>query len=1578
MNVETNIQSIAVAKSNGYGTGSGNTTNNNYNNNTNIDTASLDDFIGATANTQGYRGLVIQPQAGDQNKFLRGDATWSKVFEHITEDENGNITIDGHNIIIDGSTLNVNSPTYFNDVVYALSQFFAQHIHTDEIYSYTTDSSILIQSPTEFNAQAVYNYLVKYFGDAIFNGDQVTINSSLTVNGESIFNGDSYFNQDIYAKDITVENLTVTKLAHFFSLIIDKIKSVGGSIILSAANCVIDKVEDKPNNIKRLYWKATNDMSDTGMDLNYHRGLQNEFDDYDQVICQTFNLAEYMEGETVYNVSNKYYWFTLGQNATGTEFTEIDGVNTLCNYMDVDTTSNIDGYFNPEKGDNLVQLGNRSDETRQSAIILSAYKNIDTGIEAPSLAFYRGIKTYELIPYRYSWFASDTTRLRGEDIVFTSGQTVQELIDNINSSIAEYDRYVWIKYSDNMPESSESVIYDIPTINTKYIGICNNSSLPTAPTDYRLYNWSRFVGTALTGQTSYYRISDQGDDPEHDSDNTPAVWSTTRPAVSPGDYLWTKIVYNYSDGTTSTLYNVSYIADSQVITDIDNSYAVVVPDPNTGILPMTTPSDSSFIYTTLSSAMENINLGDLLWSRTVYTYSDNTSTVSYGVNRIGADGSQGEPGDSEYIHLAYSNSSDGSLNFNTVYFNGALYIGSYVDTSTLDSSLYTDYEWKRLKGEPGTTVTVVSQVIEYCVSSSGTDVPSGPWVSVMPEVQKGYYLWTRITITYSDTSKIIYYTTTYYPYDGDGTPGQNAEYYALIPLVEQAIVDKNGTLGANFQYQIMHISGDVGEVIDPSTNGYHVRGVKTTVMGLDSPINFTIDGTVSKFIDSSLQVNHHQAGNNKIRSFRMMLYDSSMPMESTARCVVPVFDSGATLEITDSIIATVQGNYTSLDGRLGSVENDVAGLGVWKDVIDASVNSNTAIINNLTGQVESNTQALADLSITPGEISSLVSRVTQLEEGGNYNAGTVNLFGFNDGWTYVNGKPYPAQYGMFANSNGVIEIDMSFDQIMSNFSKYGYAFNTLNTDMTVSFTGTVNTANGYTISINGDSKTISEFTVNDRWRCVFNDVSAGYQQQGLNITISGLGNGNAIYELMITPGNIPAADYQESPADHYYATNTGELGFDRWDLDRWSIIDSSVSAPVLETSAPTNTIKDDKYPGQTTYLLKKTDSVSVMLDDTIDVSVGPYTIAFMAKTDGSLGITSSFGGGDAINRTYSTTVLDNWLLYSGHCYLNSSGVKTIKIGQVSSWSYATKLWIAGAKIFKGYVSRSELIKNYNSNSVARQTADEIELKVKNTGIDIVEGTITLSADNTIVSDNLTVKRLITVPVIGDAHVEIYGSTINIFGETGIMNIQFGVDDEGYAVLKYYDNNGNLLYDMGPRGLSYMRVVEEEFISSYFKFISNSVDAPGDHSNSTTGQIQLHKYKAKRIEGMILGGVYTDNNNALAAEADRRYFKSQSIVSNGALNESALVNGKFRKIGDNIQQMDTYAKFGDIEEVQMWFKENLGLSDSDIEDMNWELDPNAVVGPVPKYPPKWQQYYLFSSGYSTVILEVWQDGVPTNH
>ena len=44
------------------------------------------------------------------------------------------------------------------------------------------------------------------------------------------------FASDLDCHDINTHNLTVTGSAHFFELIIDKLKSVGGTVILSAAN----------------------------------------------------------------------------------------------------------------------------------------------------------------------------------------------------------------------------------------------------------------------------------------------------------------------------------------------------------------------------------------------------------------------------------------------------------------------------------------------------------------------------------------------------------------------------------------------------------------------------------------------------------------------------------------------------------------------------------------------------------------------------------------------------------------------------------------------------------------------------------------------------------------------------------------------------------------------------------------------------------------------------------------------------------------------------------------------------------------------------------------------------------------------------------------------------------------------------------------------------------------------------------------------------------------------------------------------------------------------------------------------
>jgi hypothetical protein len=55
-------------------------------------------------------------------------------------------------------------------------------------------------------------------------------------------------------------------------------------------------------------------------------------------------------------------------------------------------------------------------------------------------------------------------------------------------------------------------------------------------------------------------------------------------------------------------------------------------------------------------------------------------------------------------------------------------------------------------------------------------------------------------------------------------------------------------------------------------------------------------------------------------------------------------------------------------------------------------------------------------------------------------------------------------------------------------------------------------------------------------------------------------------------------------------------------------------------------------------------------------------------------------------------------------------------------------------------------------------------------------------------------------------VEIYGSMLNVYGGSGIANIKFGVNSYGYATLSYYDNNGNLLYDLGPKGIDWNSIV----------------------------------------------------------------------------------------------------------------------------------------------------------------------------
>lgn len=212
---------------------------------------------------------------------------------------------------------------------------------------------------------------------------------------------------EMSAKSITTENLTCTGTAHFFELIIDKIKASGGAVIFTPANGFKVRKYEKIANGWRLYF------------LSEDRGekITNMWKTNDQAICQNFNRAS--QGVS-YNVSNKYYWsLVINTNNDDSNNGSPVHVNVgteenidmqYCHYIDI-SDSTFDGTINIEVDDEIAMLGYRGndDPARQNAIYLSSYSSLDTDLKAPLICQYKGINDFNLSSHKYTWFSGGTT-----------------------------------------------------------------------------------------------------------------------------------------------------------------------------------------------------------------------------------------------------------------------------------------------------------------------------------------------------------------------------------------------------------------------------------------------------------------------------------------------------------------------------------------------------------------------------------------------------------------------------------------------------------------------------------------------------------------------------------------------------------------------------------------------------------------------------------------------------------------------------------------------------------------------------------------------------------------------------------------------------------------------------------------------------------------------------------------------------------------------------------------------------------------------------------------------------------------
>ena len=314
--------------------------------------------------------------------------------------------------------------TVQNDEVQGVNIWGQYHDHSGDVNGdMQVDGNITSTGNLSVNSASVQNNLE--VGGNI-SANNATLNGELTVDDVDAINIDS--------GTITTHDLVVTGNAHFFNLTIDEIKSVGGQIILSAANATVDFVQET-GPFYMLAWNKTDG----------DKSIENNFKVNDQIICQTFNVADELG-----DPSNKYYWALVTSVGDATITLE-DGDHDM-HYVEISRTD-YDGDGEPEIGDKICQLGYRGtdDTARQSAIILSAYQSPDPNVTAPSMVQYEGINTFSLDGKAKNIISHGNNTFTGNFRVVSNGTTtnIVDLINGQNPQVITDSEQSWIMADSN-------------------------------------------------------------------------------------------------------------------------------------------------------------------------------------------------------------------------------------------------------------------------------------------------------------------------------------------------------------------------------------------------------------------------------------------------------------------------------------------------------------------------------------------------------------------------------------------------------------------------------------------------------------------------------------------------------------------------------------------------------------------------------------------------------------------------------------------------------------------------------------------------------------------------------------------------------------------------------------------------------------------------------------------------------------------------------------------------------------------------------------------------------------------------
>lgn len=334
--------------------------------------------------------------------------------------------------------------------------------------------------------------------------------------------------------------------------------------------------------------------------------------------------------------------------------------------------------------------------------------------------------------------------------------------------------YFHIKYSAVSNPTSASQMTETPS---KYIGTYVDFT-QTDSDDPKKYSWQQLEGSqgpqgkqgisgtnGADGKTSYLHIKYSNDGGKTFTGNS---------GEDIGAYIGTCVDYAKDDPTSVGTYKWAKIKGEAGAKGDKGDTGKGVK--STSVAYQVSTSGTTVPTGTWSGSVPSASAGQYLWTRTIITYTDDTTSTIYSVGRMGTNGANGTNGKSigSVVNYYLATASSSGVTTATSGWTTAVqsvsaakkYLWNYEVVKYTDGTVasttapciigsYGDRGSKGDKGDTGSTGNGIKSITEhYAVSASNSTVPTS-WSSTVPTMtESNKYLWNYETITYTNGTTV--------------------------------------------------------------------------------------------------------------------------------------------------------------------------------------------------------------------------------------------------------------------------------------------------------------------------------------------------------------------------------------------------------------------------------------------------------------------------------------------------------------------------------------------------------------------------------------------------------------------------------------------------------------------------------------------------------------------------------------------------------------------------------------------------------------------------------------------------------